>query len=445
MSTRQVIILWITAIVFVGLFTIMKVNQSHETKSNTARSSGQTLLEAFPANDVTKVTITSANGTVTLVRIDKKWTVQEREGYPANNSNVNALIRTVAELKIVEGVEAGPSYAPRFGMDEASSAAKDRGYTIAFTDAAGKELAKVSIGKSFGGKADGEADPMAGPGGGATGRFIRNHGDETGIYKTSELFGSLVGKPTEWLTQEFVNVEKPKSISITKPGKEELEWKLTRADENANFALDGAPAEGLDEPSTTALKGVFSYGRFDDVVTGGELAKRDQADKKQLVNIETVEGFKYAFTIAPAKPGDAKPASADGPPPASDTYFVTVDVTAQLATERKKEADEKPEDAKTKDEAFATRLKALQQQLEIEQKLRGRTYEVAKSAVEPLLKDKAALLKKADAPAPAGGPQGTTQGQPPGLGGLPGLPDGPRRAPVEAVTPPISVPGPDGQ
>jgi len=438
MSKRQVIILWIAAIVLVGLFALVKVNQTQETKSNTARSAGQTLLESFPANDVAKVTITSADGTVTLVRNDKKeWAVQERDGYPANSSNVVALIRTVAELKVVEGVDAGPSFAPRFGMDEASSVAKDRGYTLAFSDASGKELAKVSLGKSFGGKADEEADPMAGPGGGATGRFVRNHGDETGIYKTSELFGSLVGKPTEWLTQTFVNVEKPKSISITQPGKDELEWKLTRADENANFALDGAPGEGLDEPSTTALKSVFSYGRFEDVVTAAELAKRDQPDKKQKVAIETVEGFKYNFTITPAKPGEVKSPSAGGAPAATDNYFVTVEVSAEFAKERKKEADEKPEDAKTKDEAFTTRLKALQQQLETEQKLKGRTFELTRSAVEALLKDKAALLKKADAPAAQGGPQG----MPPGMS----LPGGPRRAPVEAVTPPISVPGADGQ
>ncbi len=444
MSKRQVIILWITAIVLVGLYTFVKVSQSHETKVNTARTSGQMLLEAFPANDVAKVTIASADGTVTLVRSDKKWSVQERDGYPANSSNVNALIRTVAELKIVEGIEAGPSFAPRFGMNESSSVSKDRGYTLAFADASGKELAKISLGKSFGGKADEEADPMAGPGGGATGRFIRSHSDETGIYKTSELFGSLVGKPSEWLTMEFMNVEKPKSISITQPGKDELMWKLTRADENANFALDGAPGEGLDEPSTTALKSVFSYGRFEDVVTAAELAKRDQPDKKQKVAIETVEGFNYTFTITPAKPGDAKAPSPDGAPAATDNYFVTVDVTAELAKERKKEADEKPEDAKTKDEAFTTRLKALQQQLEIEQKLKGRTFEVSKSSVEALLKDKAALLKKADAPAAQGGPQGMPQGFPPGMG-MPGMPAGPRRAPVEAVTPPIAVPGPDGQ
>jgi len=445
MSKRQVIILWITAIVLVGLYTFVKVGQSRETKINTARSSGQMLLEAFPANDVAKVTIASADGTVTLVRNDKKeWAVQERDGYLAKSSNVKALISSVAELKVVEGIEAGPSYAPRFGMNEASSVAKDRGYTLTFADASGKELAKISLGKTFGGSADEESDPMAGPGGGATGRFVRNHGDETGIYKTSELFGSLVGKPSEWLTMEFVNVEKPKTISITQPGKDELMWKLTRADENANFALDGAPGEGLDEPSTTALKSVFSYGRFEDVVTAAELAKRDQPDKKQKVAIETVEGFNYTFTITPAKPGDAKAPSPDGAPAATDNYFVTVEVTAELAKERKKEADEKPEDAKTKDEAFTTRLKALQQQLEIEQKLKGRTFEVSKSSVEALLKDKAALLKKPDAPAAQGGPQGMPSGMPPGMG-MPGMPGGPRRAPVEAVTPPIAVPGPDGQ
>lgn len=439
MSKRQVIILWITAIVLVGLFALVKVNQTHETKNNTARSSGQTLLESFPANDVAKVTLSSADGTVTLVRNDKKWTVQERDGYPANSSNVNTLLRTLAELKVVEGIEAGPSYAPRFGMDEAATTAKDRGDTLTFADASGKDLAKISLGKSFGGKADQETDPMASLSNGATGRFIRNHSDETGIYKISELFGSLARKPSEWLTMEFMNVEKPQRISITQPGKDELMWKLTRTDENANFALDGAAGEGLDEASTTALKSVFSYGRFEDVVPAAELAKRDQPDKKQKVEIETVEGFHYSLTLTPEKPGLPKSPAADAAPASAENYLLTVEVSAELPKERKKEASEKPEDTKSKDEAFNTRLKALQQQLEIEQRLKGHTYEVAKTAVEPLLKDKAALLKKADAPAAQGGPQGIPQGLPPGM------PTGMRRAPVEAVTPPVTVPSPDGK
>ena len=106
-----------------------------------------------------------------------------------------------------------------------------------------------------------------------------------------------------------------------------------------------------------------------------------------------------------------------------ETNFSAVDVTAELAKEYKKEADEKPEDAMTKNKAFTTHLKALQQQFEIEQRLKGRTYEVAKSTVEALLRDKAALLKKVDAPAAKVGPQGMPQGFPPGLG-MPGMPPG---------------------
>jgi hypothetical protein len=33
---------------------------------------------------------------------------------------VNEFIRTLDELKVTRGMEAGPSFAPRFGMDEAA-------------------------------------------------------------------------------------------------------------------------------------------------------------------------------------------------------------------------------------------------------------------------------------------------------------------------------------
>ena len=196
MNKRQVIILWIIAIALGSAVGVMKLTQKDTTKSATNRTAGQTLFESFPATDVAAVEIQGAGGVVNLARKDGKWVVAERDGYPANATYVNEFIRTLTELKITRGMEAGPSFAPRFGMDEGSSNAEDRGLTATFKDASGKELAKLSLGKNI---ESGAADANPFGGGGAVGRYIRNHADESGFYAVSELFPSVSDDPTRWL------------------------------------------------------------------------------------------------------------------------------------------------------------------------------------------------------------------------------------------------------
>lgn len=437
MNKRQVIILWIIAAALGAAVGVVKLTRNDASQSATKRAAGQTLFESFPATDVSSVEIRGAAGSVTIARKDGKWTIAEREGYPANNTYVNDFIRTLSELKVTRGMEAGPSFAPRFGMDESATKAEDRGLTATFKDASGKELARVSLGKNI------ESGSDAGPfgGGGAVGRYIRNHADESGFYAVNEMFPSVSDEVSRWLDDAFLSPEKIKSISLSQKGKEETAWKLTRETEEAEFKLEGAAGgEVLDTTATTPLKSLLSYARFTDVVPADKVAERGNADEKRSAVIETFEGFTYKLAITPAKP--AKAAEGETAPAASDEVLLTVNVNAELPKERKKEENEKPEDAKTKDEAFTTRLKTLTEKLEKEKALEGRTFLVSKSTVDALLKERDQLITKAQ-PAPAADAnKGSVQELPGGIIATPPASAGntATTAPIEAVTPPIAVP-----
>ena len=448
MNKRQVIILWIIAIALGGAVGIVKLTQKDTTKSATKRAAGETLFESFPGTDVNSVAIQGAEGSVTLTKKDGNWVVAERDNYPANASYVNDLIRTLTELKVTRGMEAGPSFAPRFGMDESSSTAADRGLTATFSDASGKEIAKVSLGKNI--ESGQDMGPMMG-GAMSVGRYVRNHADESGFYAVSEMFPSVSAEAQRWLKDDFISPEKVKSISITHKGKEDIAWRLTRETEDAEYKLEGAAgSEVLDTTVTSPLKSVFSYARFDDVVPSDKVTEKADAANKQTVVLETFEGFKYTIGITPVKDS-------------TDKVLMTVTVTGEIAKERKKEEGEKPEDAKTKDEAFATRVKDLNEKLAKEQKLAGRTFEVAKTTVDSLLKERDQLITKATPPAPADPAQGSVQQLPGGViatppvgsgdspvapeappANTPPTPKSPRQTattpPIEAVTPPIAVP-----
>ncbi len=413
MKPLTVIVLWIVALVLGVSVFFVKKSAAGDEKSATNRTPGQTLLADFPADKAATIEITGAEQSATLALKDGNWTVAQRDNFPANSRNINELLRTLAELKVTNGIEAGPSFAPRFGMDENSSSAGTRGLTAVFKDASGKELAKVSFGKNL------EAASSNSPyGGGATGRYVRNHTDESGFYEVSEVFGTLSDDPKTWLSEDFIKLEKIKGVSITKPGSDEKEWEFTRADENAEFAFTEAyPGVKTDAAATSPLKSLFSFSRFDDVVSSAEVEKKATPDKLQKAVITTFEGFTYRINLQPAKPAAMKEGSEE--PPATDNYLMTVAVEADLAKERKKPEDEKPENAAAAQKIFDDRLKILTDRLKKTKALEGRTFEVSKYTVDALLKSRTEFMDKGPGPGAAAQP----------------IPEG-----ISAFTPPIGIP-----
>ena len=437
MNKRQVTILWVIAIALGAAVTAVKLSQNTTTRSATKRVPPQTLFESFPASEATAIEIQGAASSVTLAKKDAKWVVVQRDNYPANSTFVNDLIRSLGELKVVQGMEAGPSFAPRFGMDEAASQPEDRGLTATFKDAGGKELAKVSLGKNI--ESGSAPSPMGGSN--AVGRYVRNHADDSGFYAVGEMFPSVSADAKLWLSSDFISPEKIKSITVSLPGKTEPAWKLSRDGEEAEYKLEGAAAaEVLDTTASSSLKSVFSYARFDDVVPAAKVAERIVADGKRTAVIETFEGFTYTVSFSPTKPSaaPAAPVSPGAAPETADNFLVTVDVAAELPKERKKEDAEKPEDGKAKDSAFTERLKTLTEKLAKEKAYAGVTFEVAKSTIEPLLKDRAGLITKATPPAPDGASNGGVQKLPGGMIARP--PVSATTPSIEAVSPPISIP-----
>ena len=100
MSKRQVVVLWILAILLAAAAFFVRSGNSKGFESNTQRARGATLLADFPATEVAKIQVNSGDNSSTLVRKDGKWTVAERENYPANTTTINQ--RTVEKQVCVE-------------------------------------------------------------------------------------------------------------------------------------------------------------------------------------------------------------------------------------------------------------------------------------------------------------------------------------------------------
>jgi hypothetical protein len=431
MNKRQVIILWLIAAALGVAVAAVKIGQRGATASATQRAPGDTLLADFPARDVAAIEIRGADESTSLALADGAWTVADRDGYPANTSAVNELLRNLTEIKVAQGIEAGPSFASHFGMDPEAPAAEDRGVTATFRNAAGAELATVSFGKNITGAAP--ASPF---GGGAAGRFIRNHADESGFYAVNELFPTLSTDPKRWLQDGFIRIEKIKSVSVTEPNGEQPAWTVTRDDENADFSLASSIGEeAADSDATAPLKNLFSFSRFDDVIPAAMTGERVHNAEERTATITTFEGFTYTLRFAPLQQAEPEEDEDGMSMPTPENYALTVEVAADLPAERNKAEGETEDDAAAKDAAFASRRAELAERLAKEQKLAGRTFEVGKFTIEALLKPRSELV------APAGEVPNAAAPELPANAAFPTQPPVTATTrPIEAVTPPIAIP-----
>lgn len=435
MNKRQVIVLWIIALLLSAAVIVIRITGKTSAAGSTDRKPGQTLFASFPAQEISRIRIDGGASLVTLEKRDHKWVVGERDGYPANGTYANEFLRTLNQLEVTRGIEAGPSFAARFGMDESAKAEEEHGLTATFFDASGKELAKVTLGKNINSGAQDEQALMMG-GGGSVGRYIRNHADESGFYASAELFSSISADPARWLSMDFINLEKVKSISVSEEGKADKAWKVSRESADVSqFKLENAkPEEVLNTTEAQPLNELFSYARFDDVLSAAEVEAKVDQSKQRTVTIETFEGFVYTITLAPAKSPAAEKEGEASPAAPADVLYARINVKAEIAQERKKEANEKPEEAKAKDDEFARRKQQLEEKLAKEKALAGRTYVIARSTAAVLLKSRAELTAK-PAPTPGAGTPASAQQFPGGAVIHPAMPPG-----GGLTTPPVEVP-----
>lgn len=384
MNSRQVIILWIIAVALAVAVALVKVSQQASRDTATNRSPGDTLLASFSPEQVANISLTDSKGTLTLKLNDGTWAVAERDDYPARSSNVLSLLRSLNDLKVIQAMEAGPSFAPRFGMDEAARTAENRGVTAAFNDASGKEIARISAGRMLD----------------SGGRFVRNHGDESGFYTVNDMLSLFDTDAVRWLDESFIAPENISSIKVGDDGEGgTVHWHVVRDQDDQDFRLaDAAPGETLDSSAADSFKRLLGFARFQDVIPEEKVAANtaDSATPR-VATIETFEGFTYTLTITPAKAIEADPDDENAMPPAPDDHLLTIDVKATLPTERKKAETETEEVAAELEKSFQDRLNTLTEKLAKESALAGRTFRVTKSVVEQLLKARDEITAEAPA------------------------------------------------
>jgi hypothetical protein len=318
MNRKQFLIL-LALVVVIGAAGLLVYRGNNSSWHGGGAVMGQQLLPNFPVNDVAQITIKSGSSEVNLARRDNLWRMRERADYPANFQQISQLLMKLADLKVVQNVDVGPSQLGRMELLPPGSG-DGTGTSIEFKDQSGKSLGSILLGKMHTKKPAANSQPGGmGDESWPDGRYVMT-ADKT-VAVISDPLDNVQPKPEQWLNKDFLNVEKPRLIAVQFP-QATNSWKLTRASETNDWQLADAKAgEKLDSSKISSVTSPFSSVNFSDV---GALPAGSTANNT-VMTVDTFDGFSYTANIGPKQ---------------DDNYPVSFTVKAKdLQTQQKTLAD----------------------------------------------------------------------------------------------------------
>jgi Domain of unknown function (DUF4340) len=265
---------------------------------------------AFPAlrenpDAVAKVTLSSPEGTITLVReTGDRWAALERHGYPVDRKRVRDLVVALADMRLIERKTAQPEHYDRLEV-EAPDSENAQSELLRLEAADGQVLAEAIIGK--------QRYRLTGTE--PSGTYLRQP-DEAQSWLASG--GVQIDREVaRWLDGEIVNVDPGAIRRIEVEPAGEPSYSVVRDDPGDALRLVGlADDEALKEDADLSrLTGALSGVRLEDV------EPRDQLTwpaEQHVARVETFDGVELTVRLAQI----------------DDGYWATFDARATAPTNR---------------------------------------------------------------------------------------------------------------
>lgn len=358
--------------------------QSNQRNARLHRSTSsvkmrELLFPDFDINGIRKVRVKEDKSEATITVKNDTWVVEERGDYPIDKEKLQTALMSLKYEKIKAGRRIGKDSWGKIGVNSPGDAtAYGVGTLVELFGEDGKIMHSFVLGGQVS-SSGGKENPMSMFGGPQGNRFIRLRDEDT-IWEIADQLSDLTTKPAEWLSKSFVDVQKIKSVEINNLANPAESWKASRPDDKATeFVLENAkPEEKLDNGRAT-LSTLLASAAFLDVVPKDKVAELAKSLVTK-VKITTFDGFIYELQVSKKKVDEA------------DKYYVTVEVSANFPKERAPVKDEKPEDKKKNDEAFAAERKKLEEKLVTEKAFAGWGFETSEYTVSSLLKNRSEVL-----------------------------------------------------
>lgn len=371
MNRKQFLILIIALVVLGGAGLALFWQDIAAYRESGARI-GAKLLPGFKIADVAEIRLQDAKNQVTLARKENAWVVQERGGYTASFQDIGDLMVKLVELKVTQSEQVGATLLPRLELAEPGKG-EGAGTLIEFRDGSGKTLARLILGKKVLKKDPLNPLPSAKDGVPA-GRYVLPASAKDTVVVVSDPLHAAEARPGKWLDKDFFKAERIKTLAAGPEGGAPR-WKIARDVEYGQWKF--ADGGGLDASAAVAAVNKLGTMSFSDVAAN---PGPGDAEKPVVAVAETFDKLTYTVKVAKRKTGEE--------------YQVSFTVAGNPPKQRVPEKGEKGQDKERRDKEFAETLKKLDERIAAEKALAKWTYVVARSEVEPLLRERGEMVAK---------------------------------------------------
>ena len=354
MNARFAVVLLVLLAVLGGGALLVRQQSSSPQKPPEAEVLGQPLLKGLKGAEVASVAIREPKATLTLQRRGERWTIAERDGFPADYDKVRDFVLKALALKVGQSEPASEAERARLSLDAS-------GTGVEFAGADGKPLAGLRVGKKYFKAAPENPDKASGDG-----RVVALPGDAKHVFVVSDPLAQATTKSAEWISKAGFAAEKVKTMELRYA--DGSGWKIERSGDNADWKLAGLGAgEKLEVTKANAASYTLSLIELADVAPKEAGPAETGLDKPVVVTALTFDALTYTLRLGKAQ---------------GDNHYATIAIAGEPKPEGK-DSDE--------------RLKKIQERLPREKALGAYTLLIPKSKLEDILKKRAELLEKKDA------------------------------------------------
>ncbi len=361
-------------LVVIGGAALMVFRQGETQKPAVTSQLGQPLLKGLKASEVASITIREPKQTLTVIKKDNRWTLAEKNSFPADLDKVTDIVVKGIELKAGQVEPVGEKDRARLNLAEPGK--EGAATLVTYKAADGKVLGELLVGKKYF-KKDTDAENPRAPG---DGRFVMLPSDPKQVYIVSDPLRVATAAPGEWISKEGFAIEKVKVLEV-KPAEGSEGYRIERVTDGIDWKLDKAtPTQKLDVSRANAASYSLSKIEIEDLAAPDA---NTGLDKPTVVTATTFDGLTYTLRIGNVE---------------KDKVFVKVEVEGTPVREstppKNEKADEKAEDKAKREKAAADEKHKLEERVAREKTFKDFVLVVSAKKLADTLKKRADLLDR---------------------------------------------------
>lgn len=359
-------------LVVMGGSALLVFEQNKSAEPATSAQLGQPLLKGLKASEIATIAIREPKQTLTLAKKEGRWTIAERNGFPADLDRITDLVVKAIELKAGQIEPIGEKDRPRLLL-AAPDADEGAGTALTFKAMDGKILAELLVGKKYFKKEpEGDTSKMRGDG-----RFVLLPADPKQVYLVADPLQLASAASADWISKEGFAIERVKSLEV-KPAEGGEGYRIERSTDGVDWKLDRAAAgQKLDTSSANAASYSLHKVEIEDLAA----PDADTGLDKPVATIvaTTFDGLTYTLTVGRTD---------------KDRTFVRIGVEGKPSRESTPGKDEKPADKEKREKAYAEEMKKLEARIAREAALKDTVLVISSKKLADTLKKRSELLEK---------------------------------------------------